>query len=54
MGKYIVEYGVPGLLLVLGLWVVLDWWYRKHFHHHVKAYQARKKASKKYEKELGK
>lgn len=52
MGKYLIEYMLPALILVSGVLSLVRWWYVKHFASRIKNWKEIRTASKKYEAEL--
>lgn len=54
MGKLLIEFGVPAVLLVGTVWWLLRQWYVRYFGQRIRAYKEVRKASKKYDKEIQK
>lgn len=53
MGKYIVMYVIPALILLPLAWWGVRQWYLHGFKHTVKSRKEINKATKKYERDLG-
>lgn len=53
MGKYIIQYGLPALIILPAIMWSVRLWYTKHYGKQVKAQVKLHRATAKYEKQLG-
>lgn len=52
MGKYLVQYAIPAIILSVAAYRLVKWWYLKVFPKHVKEHNKINKATQKYERDL--